>query len=115
MGHRHPGQGRRSHGGRHARDDLEGHTCDREGDGFLAAAAQHEGIAALEAHDASTAARRADHELVDRLLAHAASPTSLADGEALGAGGEAQHLGADQGVVEHEVGLLEATGGLPRE
>ena len=52
VGDRHAGVGGRGDGGSDAGDDLEGDAGGCERERFLAAAAEDEGVAALEAHDA---------------------------------------------------------------
>src|SRR4051812_15774985 len=53
-----------------------------------------------------TLACGADHQAMDRLLADARAPGTLADAEALRFREGAQRDSVDQRVVEHEVGLV---------
>ena len=62
---------------------------------FLAAAPEHERIAALEAHDAQARLRRLDQPAVDLVLADAGLAAPLADEDALGVAPRA---------VKHRVG-----------
>ena len=48
---------------------------------LLAAAAEHERIAALQPHDEVPRARLADHELLDERLRRRAAAAALADGD----------------------------------
>ena len=74
---------------------------------LLAAAAEHERIAALQAHDVAAAAAELDEQLVDQLLRHRCAGT-LADVDQLGVGsGEREHAGADERVVHDDVGCLQ--------
>ena len=75
---------------------------------LLAAAAEHERIAALEPHDALAGARRFDQAAIDLILADAALPAPLADEHALGiASRPVEDRRRDQLVVEHDVGILQ--------
>ena len=78
MGDRDPRVGRRGDAGRDAGDDLELDPGGGERLGLLAAAAEHERVAALEPHDAAARARALDHQRLDLLLlASALSPGRL--------------------------------------
>ena len=74
---------------------------------FLAAAAEHERVAALEAHDALAALGRADHQAVDAVLIDRVPAGALADVEPLRLRRELEQPLRDERVVEHEVGLAQ--------
>ena len=87
VGDRDAGVRRRPDGAGDAGDDLERDPGGGQGLGLLAAAAEHERIAALEAHDAAGATPGLDEHLVDLLLGEVDLPGCLARGDELGAGG----------------------------
>jgi hypothetical protein len=112
VGHRHTGGGRCGDRGRDARDDLERDAGLHQRQRFLATAAEHEGVAALEAHDPPALAGELHEERGDQLLRHWTA-WALADVDQLDAfGDEGQHAVADEGVVDDDVGLGEQPGGL---
>ena len=93
-------------------DDTPGHDLERHAGGlererFFAAAAEHERIAALEAHDAPAAPRGADQRADDRVLPHRLGAASTADEDPLRALGQRDCGGRHQRVVEHEIGFGE--------
>jgi hypothetical protein len=97
-----------------ARDDLEGNAVRGQHFEFLAAAAEHEGVAALQAHHRAARARMLEHEPVDARLrgcmrvGAAGRAGLLADVDQLGVAAHArEHVGGDQAVVQHHVGLRE--------
>ena len=100
-----PGQRGRGHGRADAGHDLEGDAGLGEGERFFAAAAEDEGIAALEAHHALAALGGADQDAVDLLLGDVVAARALADVEALRLARELEHGRVHQRVVEDEVGL----------
>ena len=55
----------------------------RSASDFLAAAPEHEGVAALEADDMLSATRAANHQPMDRVLADGVAVVALADVEPL--------------------------------
>ena len=67
-----------------ARNDLDAHTLLAKEFQLLAAAPEHHGIAAFEAHHAQARARPRRHESVDFLLASAMTALGLAYVKALG-------------------------------
>ena len=82
---------------------------------LLAAAAEHERIAALEPHHVFAALRVLDQQLVDLFLRGAATADELADVEARGiAAREIEHFGGHQPVVHDDVGLLQRAQALQR-
>src|SRR3954466_3125152 len=93
-------------GRRHTRNDLEGNASVPERNRLFGTAAEDEWIAALQANHTLPLASGADHQAVDRLLADARAPGTLADAEALRFRERAQRDRVDQRVVEHEVGLV---------
>jgi len=103
MRHRNAGEGRRGHGTRDARHDIEGNSGDTQRQRLFAATAEHERIAALEAHDAAAAARRADHHGMNRGLRQSVPPRAFADEEFLGPARKLQHAPIDQRVVQNQV------------
>jgi len=75
---------------------------------FLAAAAEHEWIAALEPDHAFPGERVLQHELVDALLRGVVLRGLLADFDELGvAARQLQHVAADQSVMQDHIGLVE--------
>ena len=94
VGHRDAGEGGGGHGGRDAGDDLERDAGRGQGQGLLAAAAEDERIAALEAHHALAAARGADHQRVDRLLVHRRPAARLPTEKRCACGASASASGA---------------------
>ena len=94
--------GRSGHGGerRHAGDDLEGDARFGEREGLLAAAAVHERVAALEAHDGETCAAELDEQPVHVVLRQACT----ADDEC-GVGRLRDELRRDEPVVDERVAV----------
>ena len=75
---------------------------------LLAAAAEDEGIAALQPHRALAGFRRLDQQLVDRILADAGLADAAADRNARGVAADAiENFGRHQFVVENDVGVLQ--------
>jgi len=75
---------------------------------LLAAASEHQGIAALHPCHAPALARVAHHELLDEGLGRAAAAAALAHPHHPGAGAAVrQHLGVDQVVHQHHVGFTQ--------
>src|SRR6188472_3517663 len=68
---------------RHAGDDLARDAGVSEGQGLLAAATEDERIATLQADNAATAARGANHDSMNRLLRDGWPARALADEEPL--------------------------------
>ena len=66
-----------------AGDDLDRHARGAAGLGFLAAAAEHERIAALEAHDVAPGERLAHQQRVDRVLRQRVARAALGDRDQL--------------------------------
>jgi hypothetical protein len=110
-----PGQRGRGHGGADAGHDLEGDAGLGEGQRFFSAAAEDEGVPALEAHHALAALGGADQDAVDLLLGDVVAARALADVEALRLARELEHGRVHQGVVEDEVGLGQPPGRAARE
>ena len=79
MGDRDARVGRRRDPGGHARHDLERHARRRERLGLLAAAPEHERVAALEPHHALARAAELDQQLVGLLLGERRRAGLLAD------------------------------------
>jgi hypothetical protein len=94
--------------GGHPRDDLDGDAVAQKVERFLAAAAEDEGISALEPDDHPVRRGEAPEKFVDLLLAHGVAPGRLADVDPPRPRlDEAQNPLADQSVVDHDVGELE--------
>ena len=75
---------------------------------LLAAAAEDEGIAALQPHRALAGFRGIDQQLVDRVLPDAGLADAATDRNARGVAADAiKNFGRDQFVVEHDVGILQ--------
>ena len=88
MGQRDSGEGRRGDRRGHARHDLEGNSRRRQRLGLLAAAAEDERVAALEAHDAMARASVFDEDAIDfRLIGAALLAAFLAGEDTLGEAG----------------------------
>ena len=107
MRHRDAGRRRRRDRARHAGHDVVRDAGALQRQRFLAAAAEHERVAALEPHDAFAAPRGANHQRFDRALRHRMPPGALADVEALRATGVAQHAIVDERVVQDEIGAAQ--------
>ena len=105
MRDRDPRVGGRGHAGGHARHDLERDARRGERLGLLAAAAEHERVAALEAHHALARPAQLDEQRVDLLLAERGRARLLADVAQLGVRpGAVERTRRDQAVVEDRVG-----------
>ena len=105
--HRDAGRRRPRDRARHAGHDVVRDAGALQRQRFLAAAAEHERVAALEPHDAFAAPRGANHQRFDRALRHRMPPGALADVEALRATGVAQHAIIDERVVQDEIGAAQ--------
>ena len=68
---------RGGHAGRHAGHDLERNASRRERLGLLAAAPEHERVAALQAHHALAGPAQLHEQVVRLLLRSAAAPGSF--------------------------------------
>ncbi len=83
---------------------------------FLAAAAEHEGIAALQAHHHLAGARVLDQQAVDLRLRCTGADAPLADADLIRvAPREFQHLVADQRIVQDHVRLLQRAQRVQRQ
>jgi hypothetical protein len=80
-----------------------------EDEHLFRAPAEHEGVSALQPHDTLAAPGCANHETVDGLLFDTGSTGALAHAEALGLRQAAERVGVHQGVVQHEIGLFNAS------
>ena len=75
---------------------------------LFAAAAEHEGIAALETNHLAAGSRGVDQPAVDLVLADAGLAAALADEHALGVAPHAvEHRVGDELVVEYDIGVLQ--------
>jgi hypothetical protein len=90
---------------RHAGDHLARDAGARQRQRLLAAAAEHERVAALEPHHLQPAARVLDQQAVQHLLLDRRPTGPLADVEPARARRQLPHLLRGQRVVEDEVGL----------
>ena len=109
MGQRDAGVGRATQRRGDARHHFVFHAVRAQVRDLLAAAAEHEGIAALEPHHALAGARALHHQVVDALLLHPMPARLLADRDALGiAARQRQHRIGHQLVVQDHVGGLQA-------
>ncbi len=97
---------RRDHGA-HARHDVHRDAGGAQREDFLAAAPEHEGVAALEADDVLSAPRAANHQPMDRVLADGMAVVALADVEPLRATRQLDDGGRHERVVEHEIGAAQ--------
>src|ERR1051326_4624745 len=101
--HRNAGRGGCGDGARYARHDVVCDTGPLQRRRFLAAAPEHERVAALEAYHALAAPRRADQQGVNRGLSDGVTAGPLADIKALRAPGIAEDPLVDKRVVENDV------------
>ena len=83
--------------------NVERHAVDLQRLRVVAAAPEHERIAALQPHEAAAASRRTNHHGVDFLLRQGVAPGSLADEEPLGAASQREHPLVHQRVVQHKI------------
>ena len=81
MRDRHANGRRRREPRRDAGNDLHLDACTAQRRHLLAAATEHERVAALEPHDEVPCARFADHELLDERLRRRRAAAALADGD----------------------------------
>ena len=97
------------------RDDLDGHVGCTAGGGFLPAAPEHVGVAALETDHPLAAAGQVDQERIDLLLAQDVPAAPLGGVDDLGAGVKVlQEVPGRQRVDDDHVRLaqqLQAAGG----
>ncbi len=97
--------GRRRQARGDAGDDLVGDPLRAQPQGLLAAAPEHERIAALQAQHGAPGQGVADHQLLGLLLGHRGAAALLAHEDELGAGaGAVERGGSDEPVVEDHVG-----------
>ncbi len=95
-------------GRRHAGHDFAGDARLAAGRRLLAAAAEHERIAAFQSHHAPALAREADDERIDLVLRHAGGARRLADVDPHRiAGRHRKHLLKNQPVVQDRLRLAE--------
>jgi hypothetical protein len=90
------------------RDHFERDARRAQREPFLPAAAEDERVASLETDDALSAPRGADHQRMDRLLAHARPSGTLAHGKAPGAARQRHRLRAHEGIEEDQIRAAEA-------
>ena len=101
MGDRDPGVGGRGDARGDPGNDLELDPGGGKRLGLLAAAAEHERVAALQPDDAAPGAGALDHQRLDLLLRDASRARALADVDELGVVARAgERAGRDQAVVE---------------
>ena len=108
MGQRNAGVSRAGERCGDAGHDFVGDAVGAQEFEFLAAATEHERIAALEPHHALACARVLQHQRMDAVLAGVMRAGLLADFDEFRiAPRECEHLGADQAVVQDHVGFVE--------
>ena len=96
-------------GGRDARHDLKRQAVLLEQQTLFAAAAEDEGIAALEAHDCLALFRLVDEQLIDVRLLHRVVARRLADVDELGITRRpAEDAIIREAVVDNNLGALQA-------
>ena len=106
MGQRDPGVGRAAGGGGHPRRDPERHAGGGQRLELLAAAAEDERIAALEPQYPLAGAGEIDQKPIDAGLGADVAIAHLADEDPFHPGRhQLEDVGADQAVVDHDVGL----------
>ncbi len=102
--HGNPRVRRRRHTGGHAGNDLEGHAGRGQRLGLLAAAPEHEGVAALQPHHPLAGPGQLDEQPVRLLLRQRRRARLLADVAELGVGPRAlERALRDEAVVEDRV------------
>ena len=82
--------------------DLERHAGLGQGGRLLAAAGEHERVAALEPHDGAAGAPALDEQRVDLVLRHRHLARRLADADPLGVGGRQVEQRLDRQPVVHD-------------
>ena len=103
-------------GGSHARHDFKRQAVFRQEQGFLAAASEDEGIAALEAHDALALLRELDEELRDVFLLHRVVARAFSYVDALGFfRHEREDAAVREVVIDDGVGFFETRVRLDRQ
>jgi hypothetical protein len=109
-------RGRRGEPRGDAVDDLEPDARGVERRAFLAAAPEHHGVAALQAHDDPSGARLGHHQALDEVLRRRLASAPLADANHARVGpGVGEHLFRDEIVGEHDVGALQRPHRLQRQ
>jgi hypothetical protein len=109
MGDGNAGVGGNGDGGGDARHDAEGDARRDQGLRFFAAAAEDEGVAALEPDDAFALACFGDEQVVYLLLLTAVAAGGLSDGDAFGVRRrEIEEARVGQPVVDDDVSVREA-------
>ena len=96
--------GRHRDGRRDAGHHLEGNARALERQGLLAAATEHERVAALEPHDPPAASRVGHEERGDPLLRQRVAARGLAGEDAAGPGRLVEQAGVHQAVIDDDVG-----------
>ena len=110
VGQRQAGFRRATERSRDARNDGRRNPGRTQSLQFLAAAAENEGIAALEPDDLTSGARRRDQMPVDRLLADAGMTSALADIDRSASGrANARISGSTRSSMENDIGRLQQT------
>ena len=100
---------------RDAGNDFVGHAGSMQRERLFTAAAQHEGIARLQPHDASSAPRGTNEERIDGLLRERVPAGALPDIEPVGAPRDGEDLVGYEGVVEHQIGPAQPKHRAPRQ
>ena len=104
MGDRNSGECRCGKRRRHTRHDFDGDAGRSQCQGFLAAPAEDEWVATLQAHDPMAARRRTNHQTMNRFLSHRMTARAFADVEAAGATCLVDDRERHQRVIEDEIG-----------
>ena len=116
VGERDAGVGGRAQCGGDAGHHFKRNARFAQGFQFLAAAPEHERVAALEPHHAFARTGMAHQQEVGFLLRHAAAAGALAHADFVGiAPHQIQHRIRHQRVVQHHVGFLNALQAFERE
>ena len=115
MRHRNARARRRRDRARDPGDDVVRNAGALQRERFLAAATEHERIAALQADNAAAAPRGANYQPVNRFLRHGVSSGALADEKLLRTACILQHAIVDQRVVQHEIGRAQPGDCFPRQ
>ena len=89
--------------GSDARDDLEGNACLCQCQGLFAAAAENEGVPALETHDPLVRLCLLEDDAGNIRLRQAVSARLLPREDLFSARGMAENLGIDECVVDHHI------------
>ena len=102
--------------GSHARHNLEGRSAAGQHQGFLAAAAENEGVSPLQTHDDLARSRPVQKQVIDLVLAQSLAAALLAhENQFRRLGSDPEQRGVKQAVVNYHLGLGQAVFALDRD